>query len=323
MANNVTGTSNDNVVPGVKGENTGNGPAIHGESINGRGVEGMSTNNYGIRAHSDNLAGLRASSTKSRGVEGNSIIAEGVAGVSTSGVGIAGTSQTSVGVKGEGVTGVAGISQTGDGVSGFGRRGVLGVSIDFQGVKGKSTNNAGVVGESEKFVGVWGESKSDDQPGVFGKGKLAARFIGDVEVIGYLSLTNADFAEDFDVIELTESGEVMVLTETGILHQSTKPYDKKVVGVISGAGSYKPGIILDKQDNSDNRKPIAMMGKVYCKVDADVSPIETGDMLTTSNIPGHAMKAVDPLKAFGAVIGKALVSLNQGKGLIPILVVLQ
>ena len=62
-------------------------------------------------------------------------------------------------------------------------------------------------------------------------------------------------------------------------------YDKKVVGVLSGAGNYKPGIILDKQNNDVNRKPIAMMGKVFCKVDADASPIETGDMLTTSNIP--------------------------------------
>ena len=65
------------------------------------------------------------------------------------------------------------------------------------------------------------------------------------------------------------------------------------------------------------------MGKVYCKVDADASAIETGDMLTTSNIPGYAMKALDPIKAFGAVIGKALGSLDCGKGLIPILVVLQ
>jgi len=58
-------------------------------------------------------------------------------------------------------------------------------------------------------------------------------------------------------------------------------------------------------------------------VDANTAPIETGDMLTTSNIPGYAMKVIDPFKAFGAVIGKALGSLDRGKGLIPILVVLQ
>jgi hypothetical protein len=46
-------------------------------------------------------------------------------------------------------------------------------------------------------------------------------------------------------------------------------------------------------------------------------------MLTTSNVPGYAMKAIDPFKAFGAIIGKALASLKEGKGMIPILVVLQ
>jgi hypothetical protein len=32
------------------------------------------------------------------------------------------------------------------------------------------------------------------------------------------------------------------------------------------------------------------------------------------------MKALDPLKAFGAVIGKALAPLPEGEGLIPILI---
>ena len=52
--------------------------------------------------------------------------------------------------------------------------------------------------------------------------------------------------------------------------------------------------------------PVALVGKVYCKVDASYSPIEVGDLLTTSLTPGHAMKANDHVKAFGAVIGKAL-----------------
>jgi hypothetical protein len=46
------------------------------------------------------------------------------------------------------------------------------------------------------------------------------------------------------------------------------------------------------------------MGRVYCKVDATYSPIEIGDRLTTSPTPGHAMKAVDPGRAFDAVIGR-------------------
>jgi hypothetical protein len=61
---------------------------------------------------------------------------------------------------------------------------------------------------------------------------------------------------------------------------------------------------------------------VWCKVDADCGPVEVGDMLTTSPTPGHAMRAVDPVRAFGAVVGKALGSLQSGRGLIPILVTL-
>ena len=69
---------------------------------------------------------------------------------------------------------------------------------------------------------------------------------------------------------------------------------------------------------------MALVGKVYCKVDAQDTPIEVGDMLTTSATKGHAMKAEDPMKAFGAVIGKALGSMPAAQtGLIPILVALQ
>lgn len=65
------------------------------------------------------------------------------------------------------------------------------------------------------------------------------------------------------------------------------------------------------------------MGKVYCKVDARYAPVEVGDLLTTSPTAGHAMKADDPFKAFGAVIGKALRPLAAGQEMIPILIALQ
>jgi hypothetical protein len=68
---------------------------------------------------------------------------------------------------------------------------------------------------------------------------------------------------------------------------------------------------------------LALVGKVYCKADAQYSPIEVGDLLTTSSTSGHAMKAQDPMRAFGCVIGKALETLKEGQGLIPILIALQ
>ena len=62
---------------------------------------------------------------------------------------------------------------------------------------------------------------------------------------------------------------------------------------------------------------------MHCKVDARYGSVAVGDLLTTSATPGHAMKADDPLKAFGTVIGKALRPLERGQGLIPILIALQ
>lgn len=60
----------------------------------------------------------------------------------------------------------------------------------------------------------------------------------------------------------------------------------------------------------------------HCKVDADIAPIKVGDLLTTSPTKGHAQKVLDPNKAAGAIIGKALGSLKKGKGKIPVIVTL-
>ncbi len=142
---------------------------------------------------------------------------------------------------------------------------------------------------------------------------------------GDIVLQNADCAEDFDILETEAAGPgtVMVFDEAGTLQQSKRAYDKKVAGVISGGGDCRPALVLDRRRSPNTRMPLALAGKVYCKVDAQCSPIEVGDLLTTSCTPGHAMKADDLSKAFGAVIGKALRPLKSGHGLIPILAALQ
>jgi hypothetical protein len=115
----------------------------------------------------------------------------------------------------------------------------------------------------------------------------------------------------------------MVIDESGGLTPSSRSYDKRVAGVISGAGEFRPGVILGRQERETDRMPVALVGKVFCKVDADVSSIEVGDLLSTSDTPGHAMKASDPSRAFGSIIGKALRPLTAGQGQISILVALQ
>jgi len=134
-----------------------------------------------------------------------------------------------------------------------------------------------------------------------------------------------DVAEGFSTQDgqIIEPGTVVVLNQHGFVRPGEEAYDRKVAGVVSGAGDYRPAIVLDRQCSQDNRLPVALTGKVCCKVDAQYSPIEVGDLLTTSPTPGHAMKAADPLKAFGSVIGKALRPWAAGQGLIPILIALQ
>jgi len=135
----------------------------------------------------------------------------------------------------------------------------------------------------------------------------------------------SDCAEQFETTSWStgEPGSVMVIDSSGALAECSKAYDKKVAGVISGAGEYKPGILLGHQLDSKVKAAVALVGRVYCKVDAQYGPIEVGDLLTTSPTSGHAMKASEPLRAFGAVLGKAMKSLTSDRGLIPVLVALQ
>ena len=195
-----------------------------------------------------------------------------------------------------------------------------------------SVSNFGLFASSEQGVGLFATGT-----------ELAARFEGNVTVTGNcevtgalhtkgdhivdgdIQLAGADYAEDFDIVDLREAepGTVMVLDDSGGVRASDRAYDRRVVGVVSGAGDYRPAVILDRQATGTNRRPLALMGKVYCKVDASDARIAIGDLLTSSSTPGHAMKAVSPTQAFGAVIGKALRPLADGRGLIPILVALQ
>jgi hypothetical protein len=142
---------------------------------------------------------------------------------------------------------------------------------------------------------------------------------------GDIIVQNADCAEDFDIGDCgtADPGSVMVLGDEGKLHLSTQAYDRRVAGVVSGAGPYKPGLVLDRQQSAPDRLPISLVGKTFCKVDAQYAPIAVGDLLTTSPTPGHAMRAEDPVRAFGTVLGKALRPLQVGQGMIPVLIALQ
>ena len=140
---------------------------------------------------------------------------------------------------------------------------------------------------------------------------------------GDLILFNADIAEEFDVDGAADPGSVVVLEDDGVVRCSAEPYDTRVVGVVSGAGTFRPAIVLDRRESDRPRRPVAVMGKVGCLVDATQTPVRVGDLLTTGSRPGHAIRASDRDRAFGAVLGKALRSLEGGIAIIPVLVTLR
>jgi hypothetical protein len=111
--------------------------------------------------------------------------------------------------------------------------------------------------------------------------------------------------------------------QRGALTVSTKAYDRRVAGVASGANDYKPGINLRGLAEMPNKVTVTLSGTVYCRVSAVNGPVEAGDLLTTSRVPGYAMRATDPLASHGAILGKAMEDLKGERGLVLILASLQ
>ncbi len=154
-----------------------------------------------------------------------------------------------------------------------------------------------------------------------GKGKLTCDYI---QING-----GADIAEPFEVqsTQSVEPGMIVAIdpSRPGELRLSSRAYDPTVAGIISGANGIQPGLMLQQKGTlATGHHPVALSGRVWCYSDADAGgAIVPGDMLTSADEPGHAMKAADRDRAFGTVIGKAMTPLAKGKGLVLVLVSLQ
>jgi hypothetical protein len=117
-------------------------------------------------------------------------------------------------------------------------------------------------------------------------------------------------------------GSLVIIDERneGKLRLSSNAYDTRVAGIISGAGGVKPGIALKQEEVLEGDQLVSLWGRVFVKATADNGRIRPGDLLTSSHLPGHVMKATRKSKSKGAVIGKALSSLEEGEGLVLVLI---
>src|SRR5262249_46214436 len=123
-----------------------------------------------------------------------------------------------------------------------------------------------------------------------------------------------------------EPGAVVVIdpAHPGELAVSTTAYDTRVAGIISGANDLAPGMVMQSDgQHAHGDHPVALTGRVWCKVDASFGAVHPGDLLVTSSTPGYAMVARDAAHRAGAVLGKAMTSLEAGRGLVLVLVSLQ
>lgn len=149
---------------------------------------------------------------------------------------------------------------------------------------------------------------------------------GGVVQVPVLEITGADLAEKFPASEKVEPGMVVAIdaANPGKLCLARGAYNKCVAGVVSGANDFAAGAVLGNLPGHEDAPAIALSGRVYIHCDASSGAIEPGDMLTTSDTPGHAMKAADATRLTGAVIGKAMQPLRAGeRGLVLVLINLQ
>ena len=196
-----------------------------------------------------------------------------------------------------------GINSTGDGVSGqssgASKSGVVGISTSASGYGGWFNNSAGGVA-------------------LYANGLVQVRTM---QILG------ADVAESFPVEGGgTEPGTVLAIAgdDHGTLCVCREAYCKRVAGVVSGANGLPAGVVL-KGDafEAPGHAAVAMSGRVWVKCDATSGPIHVGDLLTTAGRAGHAMRASDAGRGTGAILGKAMTSLETGTGLVLMLVSLQ
>jgi len=189
------------------------------------------------------------------------------------------------------------------------------------------------IANMDNVFGVYAQAK-DGTPALFVQG--VAKFSGDKG--GYVVDTFVNASGQRlnvgDVVKLKGTPIVRFEGDNGRIPVpdvtlADQENDSKVIGIVSREAVPNPGM-PDNRVQPEDSTFAETGGEVFvvtlgtfaiCKVDATQVPIEVGDLLTTSNNPGHAKKATEP--KLGCIIGKALQSFGGGTGHIAVFVNIQ
>ncbi|MFW6069504.1 MAG: hypothetical protein ACOC9X_00545 [bacterium] len=321
--------------------------------VSGAGFGGYFTSTTGVGAFGGSTAVPSTTNAHVPGVHGHSAHGAGVYGTSDSafGSGVFGEMATGLAVRGDsggvgvfgrgdshGVYGINSAPAEGAGYGGY-FASSTGIGVFGSTTAVPSTTNAmpaGVYGFSEHGAGVYGEADDEFAWGGY--------FDGNVRIDGTLVVSDSLFAND-------KSGYVVDVA----LHDGDEPLQQGDVVVVSGVADPVvgeiPAPLVRKADEAESSGVIGVVDRGYdvddpvrgqtgegsiepgeyvtivtlgafkaIRVDASYGAIAPGDLLVSSPTPGHAMRADDP--AVGTVVGKALDVLEEGQGVVAVMVTL-
>ena len=136
---------------------------------------------------------------------------------------------------------------------------------------------------------------------------------------------NRDVAENYESDEQLERGDVVCLAAASDkIVRSTGACSPMVIGIVSSTPAVHLG--AGPEVESARLYPIALCGRVPCKVTDEGGPIRRGDLSTSGTTPGHAMKSIPrPVEGgvihpSGTIVGKALGSHDHGSSVIEVFV---
>lgn len=144
--------------------------------------------------------------------------------------------------------------------------------------------------------------------------------------------SSADYAEEYGTQDVSiEAGDVVAIDPTrnaeeikahdtnsskAWIVKTNKSYQSTTIGIVSTS----PNDVIGKTFSpEENPRPVALTGRVPVKIASSSAEIKQGDYITSSDMPGRAMKATKS----GPVIGKALESWDPASGKSTIIVFVQ